>query len=379
MGRFDRFRNSVLWSFLRFVKIKLIGFRNFALNLKTYILSKKSKKRPKGTLRLIIHDNRFERCLLPLIYFLNEYQYKVALSFSYSFLSKLGMYAKRILTMENVILDLSRRKTNYIQLSDSDHITSIDITENYYHNICYAESSFRVPYSFHPNLLHFQNESYLPTLRNPDKLDIKCFFAGNTDPSLYNEDAIIDIYGILTRGQIIDFIKLAFPDSHTGYLGEGNYDIIIHDDNSDRIPQLKLLEILSRAKFFLATPGVIIPDCHNLTEAMALGAIPIIQFPYFMNPPLKHGINCLSYNSLDELKDILKKVLNDEFSATEIAEMRVNVIAYYRENLSMEGVISKFESRLVGLERICLNAEYVTTNKLIESGETVIRKGKADY
>ncbi|MDZ4763557.1 MAG: hypothetical protein SGI73_03325 [Chloroflexota bacterium] len=96
---------------------------------------------------------------------------------------------------------------------------------------------------------------------------------------------------------------------------------------SPRVDQARWLALLSSANFFLAPPGVVIPFSHNLTEAMAVGTIPITNYAHWYTPPLVDGETCLTFSTLAELDAALDRA--HQMSPQAIADMRQRVIAYY--------------------------------------------------
>ncbi len=102
------------------------------------------------------------------------------------------------------------------------------------------------------------------------------------------------------------------------------------------VPQERLLPTMSSASFFLALPGWIMPQSHNLTECMSVGAVPILEYDSFLRPPLQDGVNCLSYRGLAQLEAVIDHAM--KMPEYRIEEMRRNVLEYYDENLSMAAV-----------------------------------------
>jgi len=98
------------------------------------------------------------------------------------------------------------------------------------------------------------------------------------------------------------------------------------------IPQERLLEAMSNASFFLALPGWMVPQSHNLTECMSVGSVPILEYAAFLAHPLRDGVNCLVYKDLDHLEMVVDRVLG--MHEDRIEEMRQNVLSYYNEVLS---------------------------------------------
>ena len=106
------------------------------------------------------------------------------------------------------------------------------------------------------------------------------------------------------------------------------------------------------------------PLCHNLIEAMSVGCIPILQHGHLLNPPLQNGVDCLSFDSEDELLDVLDRV--PSFTAAEVEGMRRNVAAYYQAHLTPTAVIGELERRRATLRSLRMNAEWPSTKILLD-------------
>ena len=102
--------------------------------------------------------------------------------------------------------------------------------------------------------------------------------------------------------------------------------------SSYRIPQEKWFSTLSKSDFFLACPGGAMPLCHNVVEAMAVGAIPILEYPEYLEPPLKHGVNCLVFSGPQELLRIMRRAF--QMKPAQIIAMRKAARDYYRRHLA---------------------------------------------
>ena len=115
--------------------------------------------------------------------------------------------------------------------------------------------------------------------------------------------------------------------------------------NMVMIEQEKYMDFLTNCSFYLFTPGVGFPLCHNNYEAMAAGCIPITQYAHYHFPNLEHGKNCLVFK--DE-KDLVKQVNRAlEMDEEEISRMRNNVIKYYEQYLSEEAIIKNIEQKVL--------------------------------
>lgn len=109
-----------------------------------------------------------------------------------------------------------------------------------------------------------------------------------------------------------------------------------------RIEPQDWLGTLAMADFFLSPPGIVMPMCHNIIEAMAVGTIPITNYPEWLDPHLKHMENCIVFDDRDDLIAKLKAVL--EMAPEEIARLRSNVIDYYDNHMRPDTFIRRLEA-----------------------------------
>ena len=125
---------------------------------------------------------------------------------------------------------------------------------------------------------------------------------------------------------------------------------------SIELEELKI--ILTKFDFFLALPGIIIPQCHNLIEAMSAGCIPVLHSCYakLLVPNLEHGVNALIYNDLDELNVLI--LSGFLLSEKEVLKLRLNCINYYKINLTPMQVVSKIEKNK--FSKIYIQAEHLS-------------------
>ncbi|NJO00632.1 MAG: hypothetical protein HC880_02130 [Bacteroidia bacterium] len=84
------------------------------------------------------------------------------------------------------------------------------------------------------------------------------------------------------------------------------------------------------------------PLSHNVIEAMAVGTIPILEYPEHFHPPLEHGVNAIIFQGKDDLVNKVREVL--QLSAERIAILRKNVVDYYQQNLIGSAFIEKIEN-----------------------------------
>ncbi len=206
---------------------------------------------------------------------------------------------------------------------------------------------FPVPMTMHPLFYHKElwNQTYLKN----DKKKNSVFMIGNFDGQYnqFNEE----LFGMESRLTVVSFLK------KNGVLSEVNTkeefynflestrdkECIILDKNNFSIEMKNLRSVLSQFPFFLALPGVNIPHCHNIVEAMSVGSIPIMHKNYAVlwNPELKHLDTAIVYYNLDDLYENLKIVFDEDES--EVERMHLNVLKYYNDNLTPAAVVNNLE------------------------------------
>ncbi len=102
------------------------------------------------------------------------------------------------------------------------------------------------------------------------------------------------------------------------------------------------LSNLAMADFFLSPPGYVMPMCHNAVEAMAVGAIPITNYPEWFDPALSDMENCIVFDDERDLEQKIKLAL--AMDQEQIAEMRSHAIKYYETYLKPGAFIQRIES-----------------------------------
>jgi hypothetical protein len=205
-----------------------------------------------------------------------------------------------------------------------------------------------IPYPMHP--LHSGTSSEkLEDYRSMER-KVRVFFSGDTEN--YHRVRIFYPEPKLPRQKIIDTIKarlgndlvLVQDAEELSELHRAPYTnkCILTASHTVRIDFPDWLPTLARADFFLSPPGIIMPMCHNITEAMAVGAIPITNYPEWMDPPLRHMHDCLVFGDEDDLIAKLRQAL--AMAPDEIARLRTNVLNYYRAYLRPEIFLERVEA-----------------------------------
>ena len=219
-----------------------------------------------------------------------------------------------------------------------------------------------LPYFAHPNFYQAGLDLAAPGMRDRSRL-IRIFFSGTVDRITYTERFE---FPILDRATIIDFVREEFGAQVAMNAAPGNpaavrpIQLMVTCDVRDttakhRFSPGEYLDVLSRTEFVLAPPGYRVPTCHNLIEAMSVGAIPITNYAECMFPPMQHGVNCLTFSSLDGLRSAIQTALT--MSTAEAAELRCGVVAFYETFLAREAVGRALLQRLPQIRPLVVNAE----------------------
>ena len=114
--------------------------------------------------------------------------------------------------------------------------------------------------------------------------------------------------------------------------------------------------------------------CHNITEAMAVGTIPITNYPEWLDPHLTHLENCIVFRNESDLIERLESAL--AMPDAQVAAMRRRVIDYYERHLTancfVERVLSHRDSDVTVLMITDAN---VAANERSLSGRSILIRG----
>lgn len=214
---------------------------------------------------------------------------------------------------------------------------------------------YSLPYPMHPVQVDGFNKAALQNLRETKK-PIKLLFSGTWTGDQYKVS--LGKYNVLTRDEVIrsiidkfrnkNILRLISDRNELNSLIESqrvNDQIIISEVKTRDEDWMKLLSLTD---FFIAPPGFMYPWCHNSIEAMAVGAIPVLQYNNLFVPELVHMENCICFQNKNELEVAINTALT--LSADEIARLRRNVIDYYDTYLSPEAIVKKIQGISAGNE-----------------------------
>lgn len=244
-------------------------------------------------------------------------------------------------------------------------ITKDQLSNDYFFKS--GENAYHVPMSEYPGIYrnNIQPDKNKAGLRRKRSV----FMSGNIDTVHYKKISTAGFFEIPSRSEVAEFIRAQPYYGETGSLKalksfinrETDHKVILIDTSKQfRIPLNELKELLQGFHFYLALPGILIPQSHNLIEAMSMGCIPLVHKTYarLMYPCLKHMENALVYDSLEELNELILKSFNLE--EAQIDSLQENVLEYYNRHLSPAAVVKKIEEN--DFSKIYIQAEYISLN-----------------
>lgn len=261
-----------------------------------------------------------------------------------------------------VIKSLDELKEPYDLITDRDapppaHAKRV-VKVSYEQRLCRSDAELAFPVFAHPQITAKTKlpVSYEAETERPARI----FFGGNTEQGKYDKDIIREIYHMLSRREMLaEAIAAMSPetihrpkDAAEWLASSSSHPFVLCETQHCKIPQERWLEALAKADFFLACPGVGMPLCHNVIEALAAGCIPILQYADYLPPPLENGVNCLTFHDAGGLRETIATA--NAMSVDKIVELRSNVRRYYNEFLAP----GRFATRLLNGPRVLLLNAY---------------------
>nr|WP_294925824.1 ATPase [uncultured Flavobacterium sp.] len=219
------------------------------------------------------------------------------------------------------------------KLKTFSHHKKADFRVNYNYKKIYSSDEYQenaLPYIMHPGNYLYPGIETLPK-------NIGILMSGNLEEKIYSTNVITDNFGMLNRWKIYQEVLKhnqllsitgdeLIQDLHTGRFKD---NFVLMKWQSGAISTEKWRYYLSSAHFIFCAPGMTMPMCHNVLEAMSVGVIPILNYPHWLNPSLKDNFNCLAYQGVSDIKFIIDKALS--MSVDEKLEIAKNVIEYYKK------------------------------------------------
>ncbi|WP_062064065.1 hypothetical protein [Cellvibrio sp. OA-2007] len=215
------------------------------------------------------------------------------------------------------------------------------ITVNYQPDYQAGDACFPMPFPMFPPIYAAQQDLQLETYRQQQR-HWTVFFGGDAERGKYNKKSIRKIYAKLSRAQLLQSIeKILRPECIIELQNEGmlqnakekhHTGLVVMNTRQCKVAAEDWLSTIARARFFLACPGVRYPMSHNSIEAMAVGSIPITQYPEMFFPPLEDGKNCLTFSNETELQTVIVKAMAMDESA--VGALAQAAASYYDQYLA---------------------------------------------
>ncbi len=204
-----------------------------------------------------------------------------------------------------------------------------------------------LPYTMHPDHLDSREDLRLAHYRSQQRRWL-LFFGGNRDPKEYHCSEEYGHVKTVPRPRLVTLAESCFVDTTQipasaialGEQLESDCDgLVILDAKLHRVEPSRWLDVVSHSQFFLAAPGTTYPVSHNCVEALAVGTIPILEYPELFQPALTHDENCLVYRGEREFQQLMARIKT--LPADEIARLRHGAMRYYDEHLTPQSFVQK--------------------------------------
>lgn len=330
-----------------------------------------------------LYDKRLETYYYPLIFFFHEAGYQVFLENKNGFLGSFFNYDKYLKNLKNIVIGIPTEIEKTIFITDqkvtktNNYLKTIELSLNAFARQTYPFPYLLFPYPMHPNTYgqkYFEKLSEIRTITKKTGI----FFSGNMLKEAYHHSVFQDFFKVLDRFEILNVLDKGLQENEK-FIIQNKEDLnnlwkndylnrFVRTDwewspeksknLAIRIPNDKWLETLAQSNFFLATPGIRMPMCHNIIEAMSVGTIPILQYASHFEPHLKHLKNCLIF---ENKKDLVQQVrLALQMNKTQLAEMKQNVLQYYESFHTPQSFVKIVEEKQEANFRLYLYAEQVS-------------------
>ncbi|MBD8084321.1 hypothetical protein [Chryseobacterium caseinilyticum] len=269
-----------------------------------------------------------------------------------------------LIVREDNFLDLNVKNLPEDFVEITDRIFSPDYFSDYFDKKNNTENSFHVPMSFHPFM--YNQEIWDLNVDTERKRFNAIFCYGNFDSKAYLDIKKTD-FKVIPRTELLKFFQNkdnyleAFSEEKITSKSKEELDrkYVFAIKENYGIAMNDVREHLSYFNFYLCCPGVVMPLCHNVIEAMSVGTIPLIEKEYaqVMYPNLQDRVNAIIFDDLEHLNQILADKLFN-LSEEEISSLKKNVLEYYKKYLTPEGVVKNINNSIHNKKLIYLQAEH---------------------
>lgn len=364
--------------FKRKLHYQIVLLRNKYGNLNRVLKLKRrqSLKNTQGSIFVSIRDFNNGRYGFQLINYFSKAGYNIYFKDSLDFLINLMNYDKMIFDLPGLYIydDKQTVHPNDIGLVLNTPVESMQnlglkkilrINWDYFNDNLKNKHTLYLPYYIHPIMNQYLEKINLDDI--PKKGNI--LFYGEAD-AYYDKKLISDYFKMLSRPEVYrildkSILNIRRPKSYmelSSMLKDGNMNYLYFIDSKlFRIPENKWLETLAKFNFFVATPGGVMPVCHNVIEAISVNTIPILQYPHFFKPDLQDNVNCVVFNDEESLIMRIKKLNLDNVC---LENYRANLRKYYFYNIYPPTFRRKIESMQQGIFTTLYNAEELSVSTI---------------
>lgn len=336
----------------------------------TLAFEKIKKNKPENTRKAVLisikHHTVYHRFFYLLLKFYKLSGYNVYYPMDFATFRNIRnkeKYLSMIVREDNfLIVNKKYKPENYIEIKDE--MFSPDYFSAYFEKGNNTDGVFHVPMSFHPLMYHY---GFWNRKVDTNKKRVNAIFCyGNFDSQAYLEIKRTE-FTVVPRTELLsyfkekpDFLALSGKSDFLKRREDGSlerkYAFAIKEDFE--LPMEDVREMLSHFNFYFCCPGVVMPLCHNVIEAMSVGTIPLIQKEYaeVMYPNLTDKENAIIFNDLEHLDAILQQVF--EMPASEVSRMQKNALQYFQDYLTPESMIEHLNESIRNKELVYLQAEH---------------------
>ena len=247
---------------------------------------------------------------------------------------------------------------------------------------CFEENTtgFPVPFGVHPAQVLAGRDRELGWYRAQDS-EATLLFAGACQPGEYATDEITDLFGKVPRNALYDMLRRILeeedytttrnPERFLGTDGKVDAALFVLSDGVDnRVAKEEWLRVLAAADFFVAGPGVYMPMSHNAIEALAVGTIPIIEYPELFAPDLSAAGACVPFSGRKEFEEQVRSCLAMDRAFRK--ELKRNAREYYDTHLAPKEVGKALQRKVLDppleapdkMEKITVIAGHESANVL---------------
>ena len=281
--------------------------------------------------------------------------YDVTLVLDLRFVGNLFHKLKRLLLDEplSYAARLEDVSGSYLLVSDSPphHLpdTCRKLVQVDYGGWIPGSDSLPLPFAMHPWIYHHGLDEKLEDYRKQPRR-IRLFFMGDIADK-YSNHEVENVYGKLPRDKIVELLERRMPAGAVRRVRsleewhkiseEGFPGIVLGSTRDFQIPADEWLKAVASAEAFMVCPGVHYPMCHNAVESLAVGTVPLIEYPRYFHPALEHGENCLGFNGEKGLLASVERLLS--MDALDLQRIGTKATEYYDTQLTPDALTKQIE------------------------------------